>query len=73
MVGGLDQSCVREDYEKWIPDYSEGRADKICRFVDGFLVRCEEHEESDDFRSKQAIVTIYRNMEGSLQEETFGK
>ena len=43
----------------WIPDYSEGRADKICRFVDGFLVRCEEHEESDDFRSKQPIVTFY--------------
>lgn len=47
------------------------RADKICRFVDGFLVRCEEREESDDFRSKLAIVTIYRNMEGSLQEEKF--
>ena len=56
----------------WIPDYSEGRADKICRFVDGFLVRCEEHEESDDFRSKQPIVTIYRNVEVSLQDK-FGR
>lgn len=57
--GGLDQSLlVKIMRSDWIPDYSEGRADKICTFVDGFLVRCEEHEESDDFRSKQPIVTI---------------
>ena len=49
--------------------YFEGRADKICRFADGFLMRCEENEESDDFRSKQLVVTIYRNVEGSLQEK----
>ena len=32
-------------------------------------MRCEENEESDDFRSKQLVVTIYRNVEGSLQEK----
>lgn len=51
--------------------YFEGRADKICRFADEFLMRCEENEESDDFRSKQLVVTIYRNVEGSLQEEKY--
>lgn len=39
--------------------YFEGRADNICRFAD----RCEKNEESDDFKSKQLVVTIYRNLE----------
>ena len=41
----------------------EGMADKICRFADRVLMGYEKSEELDDFRSKQLVVTIDRNVE----------
>lgn len=41
----------------------ECMADKVCGFADGSLMWCEKNEGSDDFRSKQLVVTIYGNVE----------
>lgn len=49
----------------------DGRADYISIFADESLMGCKEKEESDDFRSKQLVVDIGRDMEAC--KRSFGR